>query len=54
MESTLVQLSPEIVAIIQQILDNQSDDVSAENIQIIADGMYTDVEGCLNISNVIT
>lgn len=45
MESTLVQLSPEIVALIQQILDNQSDDVSAENLQIIADGMYTDVEG---------
>lgn len=45
METTLVELSPAVIELIQQIIENQSDDITAENLQIIADGMYTDVEG---------
>lgn len=44
MESTLVQLSPEIVALIQQIIENQSDDITAENLQAISDSLYCEIE----------
>lgn len=45
MEGTLIELSPAVIELIEQIIENQSDDITAENLQIIADGMYTDVEG---------
>lgn len=42
--STVVELSPEIVALIQQIIENQSDDITAENLQAISDSLYCEVE----------
>lgn len=45
MEGTLIELSPAVIELIEQIIENQGDDITAENLQIIADGMYTEVEG---------
>ncbi len=45
METTLVELSPAVIELIQQIIENQADDITAENLQIIADGMYTEIDG---------
>lgn len=44
MESTLVQLSPEIVALLQEIVNNQADDITAENLQAISDSLYCEIE----------
>lgn len=45
MEGTLIELSPAVIELIEQIIENQADDITAENLQIIADGMYTEIDG---------
>ena len=45
MEGTLIELSPAVIELLQEIIENQGDDITAENLQIIADGMYTEIDG---------
>lgn len=49
--ATVVELAPEVIELIQQILENQGDDLTAENIQAIVDSLtYVDEYG--NVSSV--
>jgi len=43
--ATVVELAPEVIELIQQIIENQGDDLNAENLNAIADALYTDIEG---------
>ena len=43
--ATVVELAPEVIELIQQIIENQGDDLNAENFNAIADALYTDIEG---------
>ena len=41
---TIVELAPEVIALIQQIIENQGDDLTAESIQLISEALYTEIE----------
>ena len=42
--ATVVELAPEVIELIQQIIENQGDDLTAENIQLIVDALYCEIE----------
>ena len=49
--ATVVELAPEVIELIQQILENQGDDLTADNLQTIVDNLtYIDASG--NVSSI--